>query len=83
MSNRSTSHRFTQDLKEEFGAAVCGECGMWPDHHNHAVGRHGCVCVECIPDDRDLPDEGYLPVQMRTDRDFSPWAPGGEFPAHP
>lgn len=55
-------HAFTQD-DDEPAARLCGECGMWPEHHNHwepgglNSGECVCVCQECMPDAEDLPDD--------------------------
>jgi hypothetical protein len=71
------THGFYQD-PDEPGARLCGECGMWPEHHNHVArwetGR--CVCQECIPDAADLPDDQH---QVYGDADRHPvmWAEDG------
>lgn len=47
------THEFAQDPDER--AQLCGECGMWPGHHNHGRGR--CVCADCMPDADWLPPD--------------------------
>lgn len=34
---------------------ICGDCEMWPEHHNHGRSA-GCVCTGCMPDADALPD---------------------------